>query len=362
VATQPTFFESGPPAHQNSQCKHCGGTLSQHDGEFMRCRLPIPDETQRASEIRGMVQLVNRLNAFIWLLCERLAHSCGRTAGEWFAEYQEESFRRHPLWSREIDADGQRVIDQSRGANAASAAEGWIACTDRMPPICPCVLVWVADAGDPTDGWFEIAYWPGPEYGWYTDYGVKRTEPDPITHWMPLPKSHPSTTAQAVKQAIASPAPQAPPPEGQDADAAIRQVLKLARRHQCYGAFIYALSAEWSMLLQKDYGLSKKSADMEAFVPGAGWPDPTDAQAQARTRSAPGAASAPEGKDCPHCGHEPAIENLRSSTPVYPIAMRIRCSDCGASAAVAMGTDHDAVLLKAWSMWDRRFTSTEAST
>lgn len=75
--------------------------------------------------------------------------------------------------------------------------------------------------------------------------------------------------------------------------------------------------------------------------------------------SAAGAASAPEGKDCPHCGHEPSIENLRSSTPVYPIAMRISCSDCGASAAVAMGTDHDAVLLKAWSMWDRRFTEDE---
>jgi pyruvate/2-oxoglutarate dehydrogenase complex dihydrolipoamide acyltransferase (E2) component len=70
--------------------------------------------------------------------------------------------------------------------------------------------------------------------------------------------------------------------------------------------------------------------------------------------SAAVAASAPEGKDCPFCGHEPAIEHLRSSTPVYPIAMRIACSDCGARAAVAMGNDHDAVLLKAWSMWDRR--------
>lgn len=73
---------------------------------------------------------------------------------------------------------------------SAADGDGWIACAERMPEQCPTVLVWVEDAPDAAegidDGWYELAYWTGPEKGWYTDLGVPRISDHRITHWTPV--------------------------------------------------------------------------------------------------------------------------------------------------------------------------------
>ncbi|EAS2169114.1 DUF551 domain-containing protein [Salmonella enterica] len=97
------------------------------------------------------------------------------------AEKQEAAQRDYSDTLAEL-ADGIRGLHPNAGDNSPVTPDGWISCSERMPPTNVAVLVCVNGVVQKS-----VFCWDGESWGdWYDEYDeLAQTT---FTHWMPLPE------------------------------------------------------------------------------------------------------------------------------------------------------------------------------